>query len=301
GMRWDSISQIAAALKNNGALTGGLQVQRTFMTSQITDIMTYINAIHSNARLANGKPTFDGYVVRNPASPAAINHCAQAVGGNDPRRLLKDLDVPMIGVVAQGEVVGMLASRKPDNAKYHLWEVAASSHIDKFAYSGLASWADQTAAVGAAGTQGTPQWPFSARCEPEIVMQDMPLLRYIFNGAFDAMERWVKDGVAPATAPRIEITGNTMKLDSYGIASGGIRSPYSDLPTAVYTTSSNGGGSCRELGTTTPLSWVKLEQLYGNQKAYAQKAGPAINKLVKDRFVTEADAQRMRVELGVVK
>jgi hypothetical protein len=51
------------------------------------------------------------------------------------------------------------------------------------------------------------------------------------------------------------------------------------------------------LGETRPLSWTRLEQLHGNQKAYAQKAAAAIDRMVQERWVTAADARRLREEL----
>src|SRR5581483_6687606 len=67
GLRWDMISQVAAAVKSaapNMPFTG-LRVDRLYMTSQIADLETYMIAIHPRAVLADGKPAYDGYLVRN--------------------------------------------------------------------------------------------------------------------------------------------------------------------------------------------------------------------------------------------
>ena len=297
GLLWDTFSQVAAALK--AGLPGAFPVQRVYMTTQGGEIMTYINAIHSRAKLANGKPAFDGYLVRNPPAPAAINSCAGGIPATDARRQIKDLDVPVVSVAAQGEVLSSLAVRKADSdapvGRYRLYEVAGVAHIDIHAYEGFPSFAEQTEATGTA--QGTPQFPFTARCEPEIVLQSLPMLRYAFNGAFANLDRWVKDGVAPPRVSRMDVQGTTLATNEFGIGAGGIRSPYSDVPTAIYTTASGGPGSCRELGETRPLSWARLEQIYGNQKAYAQKAAAAIDRMVQEHWVTESDARRMREEL----
>jgi len=297
GLVWDAFSQVAAALKDG--LPGGFRVQRLYMTTQSGEIMTYINAIHSQAKLANGRPTFDGYLVRNPPAPAAINGCSGNIPAGDPRRQIKDLDVPVVSVAAQGEVMGSFAVRKTDSdtspGRYRLYEVAAVAHIDIHAYEGFPSFSEQTEATGTA--QGTPQFPFNGRCEPEIVMQDLPMLRYAFNGAFANLDRWVKDGVTPPRVPRMEVKGTTLVTNEFGIGSGGIRSPYSDLPTASYTTGSGGPGNCRELGETRPLSWSHLEQLYGNHKNYAERAAVAIDRMVREHWITESDAHRMRAEL----
>lgn len=297
GLVYDMFTQVAAALK--AGLPGGFRVERLYMTTQGGEIMTYINAIHSRARLEGNRPAFDGYLVRNPPAPAPIHNCAGPIPAGDPRRQIKDLDVPVISVVAQGEVMSAYPVRKADSdaptGRYRLYEVAVAAHIDAHAYEGFPSFAEQAEATGAA--QGTPQWPFNTRCEPEIVLQDLPLLRYAFNGAFANLDRWVKDGVAPPKADRMEVRGGALVLDEFGIGAGGIRSPYSDVPTARYTTATPGPGACRELGETRPLSWARLERLYGNHGNYLQRAAAAIDRMVRERWVTESDARRIREEL----
>lgn len=297
GLIYDAFSQTAAALKDG--LMNGMRVQRLYMTTQGGEITTYINAMHNRAKLASGKPAFDGYLVRNPPAPAAISGCSGPIPAGDARRQIKDLDVPVVSVVAQGEVMSAFPVRKADSdapvGRYRLYEVAAVSHIDTHAYEGFPSMAEQTEATGTA--QGTLQFPFTARCDPDILMQTIPMLRYAFNGAFANLDRWVKDGVTPPRVPRMDVQGNAVVVNEFGIGAGGIRSPYSDVPTASYTQTTGGPGNCRELGETRPLSWARLEQLHGNQKNYAQKAGAAIDRMVKERWVSESDARRMREEL----
>lgn len=298
GMRYDMFSQVAAVLKSTqpGMPLAGFNVGRVFLTTQDTGMITYINAFHEKARLAGGKPTYDGYLIKVLNAPGLISSCGKAVPANDPRRMLKAVDVPTIAVVAQGEVEGVAWSRLPDSdapvGKHRRYEFAMAAHIDKHAYSGLASFAEQNA-VGNA--QGTPDWPFTARCEPEIILQDEPLLSYAFNVSFWHLDRWVRDGIAPPKAERIQLdaTGK-MPLDEFGIGKGGIRSPYSDVPVAKYLTASGGPGNCREFGSTHPFSWSELEKLYGNHGNYLQKMNASIDRMLKDQWITEADSKRLR-------
>ncbi|MEP6962360.1 MAG: alpha/beta hydrolase domain-containing protein, partial [Acidobacteriota bacterium] len=301
GLRYDMLSQVAAALKSKaaGMPLASLNVGRLFLSTQDTGMVTYINAFHEKARLEGGKPTYDGYLIKVLNAPGPINSCGRPLANNDPRRMLKAVDVPTITVVAQGEVEGMAWSRKADSdeavGKHRRYEVAMASHIDKWAYTGLASFADQNK-VGTA--QGTPDWPFTARCEPEINLQDEPLLSYAFSNAFALLDKWVRDGVAPPKVDRMQLdAAGKMPVNAYGIGSGGIRSPYSDVPTASYLTASGGTGNCREFGSTHPLAWSELEKLYGTHAAYVQKVNASIDRMVKERWITESDAKRMRANL----
>lgn len=299
GLRYDMISQVAAALKSKdaGMPLAALNVQRVFLTTQDTGLITYINAFHEKAaRLAGGAPAYDGYLIKVLNAPGLINSCARPLAQNDPRRMLKAVDVPTITVIAQGEVEGMAWSRKPDSdepvGRHRRYEVAMASHIDKWAYTSMPSFAEQTAAGNA---QGTPDWPFTARCEPEIVLQDEPLLRYSFNMGFEQLDRWVRGNYIPPKASRMELDAKgKLVLDEFGIGKGGIRSPYSDVPTAKYLTASGGPGNCREFGSTHPLTYKQLDQRYGSAAKYAEKVEASIKDMLKSGWILDTDAERMR-------
>ena len=132
------------------------------MTSQFPDVVTYLDAIHSHARLANGKPVYDGYLLRNPGAPSRLSQCGAAPGRNDPRSIVAKVDVPVIEVAAQGEVTGGMEQRRPDSDepgnRFRRYEVAGASHIDRWAYDrGFPTFADQTASGGRhAGNSGIP-------------------------------------------------------------------------------------------------------------------------------------------------
>jgi hypothetical protein len=302
GLRYDMIAQVAAALRSRqtGMPLAALNPERLFLTTQDTGLITFINAFHDVLRLEGGRPAYDGYVIKVLNAPGPINSCARPLAPGDPRRMLKGVDVPSIAVIAQGEVEGVAWSRIPDSdapsGRHRRYEFAMAAHIDKHAYAGLASFAEQAAAGNA---QGTPDWPFAARCEPEIRLQEEKLMSFMFDTAFWHLERWVKDGVAPPKAPRMELDADgKMPLDAFGIGRGGIRSPYSDVPVARYLTASGGPGNCRELGSTHPLRWSELEQLYGNHAGYLQRVNAATDRMLREQWITPSDARRLRQELA---
>jgi YD repeat-containing protein len=179
------LSQVGAALKGAPATMGGFKVEGIFMTTQGGDLVTYMNAMHSHAKLANGKPVYDGYLSRNPGNVGRVNQCAPAPAAGDPRNGFKKLGVPIIAVVAQGEVVATRGLRRADSDdpadRFRLYEVAGVGHIDKAAYSQFPLVADQIAAEGA--TQGTPDWPLNVTCDPPIQLTEQPALAYVYDAA----------------------------------------------------------------------------------------------------------------------
>jgi len=310
GLRFDMLSQVGAALKSGSGPMGNLKVEGIFMTTQGGDLLTYMNAIHPHAKLSNGKFVYDGYLSRNPGNIQRLNQCAPPPQPNDPRGgFHRKIGVPVIAVVAQGEVPATLSLRRADSDdpadRFRLYEVAGVSHIDKAAYTGFPTIADQIAAVGAA--QGTPEWPFNVTCRPPIPLTHQPALTYVYDVAFQHLFAWARKGVAPPKAARIEIkdTGEsdakpTVVLDEYGNALGGVRTPYVEVPVASYLVTSPGPGVCGELGHSVVLEHSRLAELYPDANAYKRKVAQATDRLVKEGWLTHSDGRKIRSELIAV-
>lgn len=302
GLRWDYYSQTAAALKSNmpGQPMAGMNVKNVILTTQAGDIVSYIDIFHDRARLASGKPLYDGYLVRGLPRPAKLSQCAPAIPAGDARQKIKDIDVPVMNVAAQGEVPEGLRMRKDDSdaigSRYRLYEIAGAAHIDWFAYRSMPSMAEQNA-IGLA--QGTVEWPFNIKCEPEIPLSKHELLRDAFNGALGNLEDWLTKGVAPPKAPRLETgTSGELVLDEFGHAEGGVRSPWVDAPVATYTMGSPGPATCRELGTIKPFDAGRIAQLYPSTKDYTAKVNASVDKAAKQKYFTESAAKQMKEELA---
>jgi len=305
GLKWDAISQVGALLKSNtpSRPLAGFRVAALYMTTgQSPDLMTYINAIHSHANLANGKPVYDGYLVKQMGNGTRINQCAPALPAGDPRQLLKDLNVPVIAVVAQGEVPAASPWRRADSDHFRLYEVAGGSHIEWDAYVGLAKFLDQTAA--GITPPGTEDWPIAARCDPEIPLKQIPLMSSIFDATLANLELWVRKGTPAPRAPRLELKDAgtpqaAVLTDEFGNALGGVRNPWVDVPAATYLTTSPGPGTCREMGHKVDFDAARMKTLYGSDKGYADKVAQAVDRLVKERWLTEADGRRIKQSLPV--
>jgi hypothetical protein len=301
GLRWDVYSQLSVSLRTDAAdqPMRGYAVRRVFMTTQAGDIVTYINALHTQAQLSDGKPAYDGYVVRNPPAPSKISLCAPGISATDSRRQIRDIGVPVISVVAQGEVAASLSARKADSdnpqGRYRLYEVAGAAHIEKFAYSSLPSMEEQTA-IGLA--QGTVDWPLNVKCDPEIPLSNHPLLMYAFHGAFRNLDDWVSKGVTPPHAERIAMKDGQIENDRFSHAVGGVRSPWVDVPLATYETASLGPGTCRELGHKVAFPKSQVDGSYRPPSGYVQSMNESVDQTVKAGYFTETDGKKMKAELS---
>lgn len=151
GLKFDMFSQLGALLKSNSSLMPGFNVENVYMSSHTGEMVAYMNAVHPHAKLANGKPVYDGYLIKGPQGPSAISRCGAVPPVNDPRRLVKAVGVPVIRVVAEGDVVAALPYRRPDtdepSDRYRLYEVAAAPHMDIRYYQHLPAIADQASTL----------------------------------------------------------------------------------------------------------------------------------------------------------
>jgi hypothetical protein len=306
GLRWDMMSQVAAALKTPGGPMGNMKVEAIVMTTQGGDLLTYANIFASKAKMADGSKVVDGFLSRNPGAVGKLNQCAPNVAANDPRQGFHRTNAAVIAVVAQGEVPDSVKLRRNDNDdpydRFRYYEVAGVGHIDGFAYHQFPTIADQTAAVGSA--QGSVDWPFNAPCEPAFAMPFQSALAYVYDSSFQNLFTWIRKGTAPPKAEPIKLKQNGDKqeivVDESGNGLGGVRTPYVDVPVATYLTTSPGPGTCRELGHSVPLSQAKLQTMYPNDKAYTTKVAASVDALVKDGWLTEGDGKKIKAELKAV-
>ena len=300
GLRWDMMSQVGALLKAApaGSPFAGFRVEGIYMTSQFPDVVTYLDAIHSHARLANGKPVYDGYLLRNPGAPSRISQCGPAPGQNDPRRIVAKVDVPVIEVVAQGEVPDSLAQRRPDSDepgnRFRRYEIAGASHIDRWAYDrGFPTFADQAATGG--NPQGTPEFPLNAKCDPPFTFSTDTRLKYAYDSTLVQLDAWARKGKPALKAPMIEVKDGAVVLDAAGNGVGGVRSPWVDVPAATYFTGTT-PAACREFGHTVAFDKARMDSLYGSEKNYQTKFAQSVDQLVKAGWYTESDGKKMKAE-----
>jgi hypothetical protein len=300
GLRWDMMSQVGALLKSGAAGTplAGFRTEALYMTSQFPDVVTYLDAIHSHARLANGKPVYDGYLLRNPGAPSRLSQCGAAPGANDPRRVVAKVDVPVIEVVAQGEVPEAMAQRRPDSDepgnRFRRYEIAGASHIDRWAYDrGFPTFADQAASGGT--PQGTPEFPLNAKCDPPFTFSTDPRLKYAYDATLVHLDQWARKGTPAPRASVIEVKDGAVVLDEAGNGVGGVRSPWVDVPAATYFTGTT-PAACREFGHTVAFDKARMDSLYGSDKNYLSKFNQSVDQLVKAGWFTESDGKKIKAD-----
>ena len=320
GLRWDMISQFGALLKSNaaGRPLAAFTVEKLYMTTQDAILQTYINAIHPHAKLANGSFVYDGYVAKGGFRSARINRCADAPENADPRNQMTHVGVPVMQLQMEGDLPNAAVGRRADSDepsdRYRLWEIAGTAHFDSAGYrGGFPNYTDM-----ARGGLTMPVRPLApemsgmtfpnaflepsvAQCTPPITTEQ-PILAYVFHSAFANLDRWVRTGIAPPRAARLEMTGigtpqAAVVKDAFGNAKGGMRTPLVDVPASTYHAFHENSPArlCRQFGWEEPFTWSRLEQVHGSYEAYASTLTAAIDTAVKERWLLERDGQRLKV------
>ena len=305
-VHWDIISQVGALLKSNvlSKPLAGFNVRYIFATDHTaSEAHTYARAFAKLATLPNGKPVYDGFLIKEGAGIGAVNGCGQRIAPDDPRRAFKNIGVPVIFLLSQNYVARFVPIRREDSDapgdQYRLYEVPGASHLDKWTFLNLAPLKDREA-VGAAATGGI--WPFEYTCEPQEPLPDYFPENYFFSAMLFNLDQWVRNGVAPPRGDRIAIKNAgtpdaAVATDAHGNALGGIRSPYVDAPAATFVEQMTGAGACNQIGYWVPFSYRKMEALYGGAAKYEAKMLAGVDKLVQQRWLLKEDAEKLKAEL----
>jgi hypothetical protein len=215
-------------------------------------------------------------------------------------RIRDDLDVPVLMFQTETDLLllGSLADRQPDGPLFRLWEVAGTAHADR--YTLQVGFNDLGDSIEAAQVIEDPA-PI-----PPFIVCDQPInsgpQHFVLKAAFAALDRWIRDGTPPPTAPRLEVGGDPAEfvLDDQGNVRGGIRTPYVDVPIAKLSgLGQTGGAFCRLFGTTELFDDEVLASLYPDHETYVSAVSEATNTAVEEGFILEADADLIKAAAEV--
>lgn len=257
-------------------------------------LTTYVNAVDPLAEV------YDGFLVHSrfgPAAPLDGSSIFADAGGADPAIVpfADDLRVPVLTVITETDLVGGAragyhAARQPDSACLRTWEIPGTAHADNYTInvgfidSGSAPLADLVAGYAPTRTLMGQELPYAINFAPQH--------HYVLQAALAGLVGWVRDGATPPIAPPIELTdGATLVLDDNGLAAGGVRTPWVDVPVARTSGLADGGGLMAMLfGSGEVFSADALERLYpGGVEQYLGRFTDALDSAIAAGFLLAAD------------
>lgn len=267
GQANDILAQVGALVKSEDGPIRDLDVRKMVLGGTSMSAGTLINylAVHPRYRTPDMQHIYDGYF---PTS----------TGSDVPR-----VDVPVIQMPTQLEVQSNTTRRddgdEPGN-QYRNYEFAASGHVDARDNVRL----------------------LPNPCEHPL--ETIPMQAF-WSVSLDHLFRWVDEGIVPPRAPRIwldrdvENDGSQMVLDEHGNPVGGIRSPYVEVPVAVYTAgntaadplppevseyvAANGAFGAQTMCRLSNYQYMfddaRLQELYGSPRAYRRAFEASLDAL----------------------
>src|SRR4029453_7704204 len=268
---YDIFSQAGAALKAGGIMLGPLTPARIIAMGESQSavfLTTYLNAVDRQA------PVYDGFFVHSRFGLAARldGLPMDSPGTATDVRFGAELRVPVLALITETDLLGARlpgywAARRPDDAHLRVWEVAGAAHADGYLLTGAftdngALGAEQLAAVF---------WPAETAPGGPLAKPYNPGMphHYVTEAAIAALDRWLRTGRPPASTPLIALSqpaeaGSrpSLQTDAHGIARGGIRTPWTDVPTMRLSGVGNAGSFLAQLvGIGEPFDKSKLATL----------------------------------------
>jgi hypothetical protein len=303
---YDMFSQAGQAVRSQSALIlGGLTPQKIIAAGEsqsASRLVTYINAVHPLVHV------YDGFLVHSfGGSASALSQGPQPSFTTPFGTMIRnDLDVPVFLFETETDVFNSNTTDRQtaDTNRFRLWEVAGSSHFDWY---GLAIGPTDTGnGQGAVANLAAMQNPSATI--PGLPACAAPIntsgTHWVLNAAVYALNQWVVNGIAPPTAPYLQVTSTSPVVftkDANGNTKGGVRSPQVDAPVAAFGGIGQGPQFCFLFGTTVPFPSTQIAALYKNHGQFVSAWSNDMQNLVNGRFLLPADQVELQNAAGQSK
>jgi hypothetical protein len=325
---FDIFSQIGGAIRiEAGALLGPLVPRHLLAVGQSQSaafLTTYFNVIDPLAKV------FDGALIHSRfagGAPLKGNFASSMIwssfkhslftliGRSRPlARLLpasarraavesvhirSDIRVPVLMFITETDLVlpglGYIAARQADARNIRTWEVAGSAHADSYLMAAMEDGAllSDSAPIDSLVKAFAPADRVLGKrlARP---MNTAPQHHYVLMAALATLRAWVAEGRAPQSAPLLCVSGSLppkLLADPVGNASGGIRSPWLDVPIARLSGVGQSGSIFAALfGVTETFDQRRLADLYPRGRAdYLDRFAAALNSAIGNGHILVED------------
>lgn len=290
---------VKAMLVGGWSYTGS--VQRTFINE----------GFHDSARLADGSPVFDGYLIgvssslNNPGYLPLHNE-EPFVPLGDERRELRKTDARVIEFLTESEVEMAIGEELPDSDEkiggHRLYELAGVVHMSSLVGSEYSrrGWPIMAQLL----QHGYPEVKVAGETiSCSLPQSDLPHGALV-RGAVENLRQWVLDGTPPPHAEQLKWDGDKLARDDVGNVLGGVRPAEFEAPLARYGRyKGNDIPDCRADSLYPDVFFVKDElpreellQRYGNVANYLDLHDREIDRLYGERWLLLEDALRLKAK-----
>lgn len=293
---YDIFSQAGGLIRNAGVL-GGLRARHVVALGESQSAMfltTYVNAVDPLAG------AYDGFFVHSrfgPAAPLDGSSIFDESGAPHAVAFRPDLRVPLLTLITETDLFGgaregYYFARQPDNRFLRVWELPGAAHADNYTIqvapidSGSAPLADIVAAYAPTNMLMGQHLSYHINFAPQH--------HYVVQGAIAALDAWVRTGeLAPSAAPMRVLDAEVPQpvTDANGLAQGGVRTPWVDVPVARTSGLGDQASIMSSLfGSGELFDDDTLRRLYpGGMSQYLERFTAALDASIRGGFILAAD------------
>jgi Alpha/beta hydrolase domain len=291
---YDIFTQATFAVREAApTILADLSIERVIATGDSQSafrLTTYVNEIDPLVQ------AHDGFMIHargGSAAPLDDSQDPRTALRGDPVLFRRHPRVPVLCVETETDLLTLdyARARQDDSDNLVIWEIAGASHADVYTFV-VGARDDGSLAVDVLAKLWIPRDEiFGMRLEAPVNSGPQ---HYVRNAAVRHLERWVREGVRPPSADRLEVEDGSFVTDEHGIAKGGIRTPHVEVPTAVLSGIGNGGHQISFLcGTTLPFDPDRLAELYPSRDVYLGRLSKAIGVAVAEGFILDDDSSEI--------
>jgi hypothetical protein len=292
---YDIYSQAGQAVRSPSGPLQDYKIKKVIAVGESQSafrLVNYVNAIHPIAHV------YDGYLIhsRGSISAGGLSEAPQPSIPTPGAAVIRaDIDVPVLTFETESDLtfLGYFSARQEDSENFRLWEVAGTAHADSYqTLVGPTDYGDSPSVVDIVA----PASPLAGFIDCDAPINSGPH-HFVLKAAMAALNKWVRKGKAPKSAPRIEVSaGPPVRIvtDEHGNAKGGIRTPQVDVPIATFTGEQDSSILCRLFGSTTVFTDAQLAALYPSHKDFVSKYKKALKRSQKAGWILSADAKLMK-------
>jgi hypothetical protein len=291
---YDIYTQVGRLLRD-GAITG-LAPETILAVGESQSaafLSTYVNVVDNQAAV------YDGFLVHSRFGSAAPLDGSSPLEQRDDTAVpfRPDLRVPVLAFITEtdlidGRRVGYHAARQPDSDRLRTWEVPGAAHADNYTIkvgfidNGHAPLSDIVAAYAPTSELMGHQLSYFINFAPQH--------HYVLQATVAHLNTWVCDGrPAPAAAPIALTDGAPVAplLDDNGLARGGVRTPWVDVPIAKFSGSAPDESPMSFIfGSGEPFDAATLTRLYpGGSDDYLACFATSLDAAIEAGFILAAD------------
>ena len=258
-------------------------------------LTTYVNDVDQLAAV------YDGFLVHSRFGPAApldgTSVLEESDGAARAVPFRPDLRVPVITVITETDLIGgwrtgYHSARRADDELFRAWEIPGTAHADNY-----------TIRVGFIDNGSVPIDDIVAAYAPtnelmgtrlSYCINFAPQHHYVLQAAVATLNTWVRTGEAAPSAPPMalpEADPPRLDLDANGVAKGGVRTPWVDVPIAKTSgIAPNESDMSFLFGSGEMFDTAALRALYPRGSAdYLERFTEALDRAITCGFILPAD------------